>query len=77
LELKYCWACVEDLPISEFTIDTYNPSGIRNVCKGCRLEHNRIHRTEYQKQYYIDNRELRIEYQKQYYIDNIKGGVNG
>ncbi len=75
-ETKFCHRCEVTKASTEFHKDRTKLDGLHTLCKTCkevaqkkwRLANSR---TEYQKQYRVENRESLLEGKKQWYRDNL------
>ena len=66
---KRCGKCKQRKSFSEFGKKSDSKDGLRNTCRECRKEYNRIHRIEkakYNKKYRQIHRTELIEQQKEY-----------
>jgi 5-methylcytosine-specific restriction endonuclease McrA len=70
---KVCSKCGEEKPRTEFTKHCRSKDGLESSCKSCRKQYclkNRALISEYQKQWFKNNREKLLKKKKQYYLKN-------
>ena len=75
--MKKCCKCKVEKELSEFSKSKSRKDGHKNHCKACCKEYNKTYYLdnkeaikEYKKQYRRNNKEARLEYKKQYYQNN-------
>ena len=73
IDTKYCYACKQERPKTDFYKDKSRKDGLDSRCKPCHkkyYEDNKDKLREYWKKRYEDNKDKLREYSKEYYEDN-------
>lgn len=73
VEMKRCWMCEQEKPLSEFHKCKSKPDGLQNMCKECHGEYyqdNKEKIAEQKKQWRQENREEIAEYNRKYRQEN-------